>query len=258
MRQTFFKLLPGLVGGLLGWMMFNPPVWLEALGPLAWVVNLGLVAVLLVSVVGFIIVNNLPERLETEIAPETDVHEELRDLERRFAALGFRSAGPPLRVKIAPSAILLGFVHEKEPVYASAFRTETSPPKTSYDFVSILHGERGGLTTNADPGGAALPAGDGGLRQLFPGESVDAMFARHLDGIAYLNERGIPCRALSAGMFAQDLALGISKQRAAFMAAPFVGTLVTLWRAASKQVPFVGSLREQTIAENQISRLLTT
>ena len=98
----------------------------------------------------------------------------------------------------------------------------------SLHFVSILHGEKGGLTTNADPTGAALPAGDGGVRQVFPGESPEQLYRRHLDGMAYLRERGIACRSVSADTFAQDLAFGIGRQREVFTASPLAGTLVTL------------------------------
>jgi hypothetical protein len=243
MRDHFYKVMPWIAGTLLGWMLWNPPAWLESLGPLAYLVNLGLVG---------------PSRLEMTPVKEDVVHAELRELGRRFEQLGFRPAGPPRRVKIAPAAIVLGFVHESEPVYGTAFRTETLPPKVCCDFVSILHGDKGGLTTNADPSGAALPAGDGGLRQVFPGEPLEQLYRRHLDGMAYLRERGIHCRPLSADTFPQDLAFGIGRQREVFAASPLRGTLVTLWRAATKQVPFVGSLRDQRIAQTQISRLLVS
>jgi hypothetical protein len=258
MRDTLFKIMPWMFGALLGWGMWNPPTWLASLGPLAWAINLALLALVLIGFVGMLILANLPSRLEMEPVDESVVHAELRALGNRFEQLGFRQAGPPRRVKIAPSAIVLGFVHEKQPVYATAFRTETLPAKLSCDCVSILHGDKGGLTTNADPGGAALPEGDGGLRQVFPGEGPEGLLQKHLDGIAYLRERGIHCRPLSADLFPQDLAFGIGRQREVFTSSPLRGTLVTLWRSATKQVPFLGSLRQQSIAETQIGRLLVS
>jgi hypothetical protein len=255
-RDAFYKFMPGISGLLLGWLLWNPPTWLTSLGPLAYVVNLGLVGFLLISVVSLVIMANLPERLEMHAVNDDEVHVDLRELGCRFERLGFRSAGPPRRVKIAPSAILLGFVHETEPVYGTVYRTETVPAKSAFDFVSILHDEKGGLTTGADPGGAALPAGDGGLRQVFTGEQPEEVFRKHIDGVSYLRERGIHCRSVSADTFPQDLAHGIGRQRQVFTASPLRGTLVTLWRSATKQVPFVGSLREQQVAETQIARLL--
>jgi hypothetical protein len=132
------------------------------------------------------------------------------------------------------------------------------PAKLCFDFVSILHGEKGGLTTNTDPGGAALPEGDGGLRQVFPGESLETLFQKHLDGIAYLRDRGIQCRGVSADLYPQDLTWAIGKQRKIFTASPVRGTLVTLWRAATKRVPFIGPLRDQPVAQGQIARLLAS
>ena len=258
MRDMVFKTMPWIAGLLLGWMIWNPPVWLQSLGPLAFVLNLGLVGLLLIGVVSIVIIANLPARVEMSPVRESDVHAELRELGRRFEKLGFQPAGPPRRVKIAPSAIVLGYVHESEPVYGTAFRTETIPAKLCFDFVSILHGEKGGLTTNADPGGAALPEGDGGLRQVFPNESLETLFRKHLDGIAYLRDRGIQCRAVSADLYPQDLTWAIGKQRKIFTASPVRGTLVTLWRAATKRVPFIGPLRDQPVAQGQIARLLAS
>jgi hypothetical protein len=250
--------MPWIAGLLLGWMLWHPPAVLESLGPLAWIVNLGLVGLLLIGVIAMVIIANLPSQVEMNAVDEGTVHAELRQLGDRFERLGFRRAGPPRRVKIAPSAIVLGFAHETEPVYGTAFRTETMPAKLCFDFVSILHGDKGGLTTNADPAGAALPEGDGGLRQVFPGEELEELFRKHVDGIAYLRDRGIHCRPVSTDMFPKDLAMGIGRQREVFTASPVRGTLVTLWRAATKKVPFIGPLRDQAVAENQIARLLVS
>lgn len=258
MKDTFFKVMPWIAGMVLGWMLWHPPAWLESLGPLAFVVNFGLVGLLLIGVVSMVIIANLPSQVEMIPVDEGTVQAELRQLGDRFEQLGFRQAGPPRRVKIAPSAIVLGYVHETEPVYGTAFRTETIPAKLCCDVVSILHGDKGGLTTNADPAGAALPEGDGGLRQVFPGEQLEELYRKHLDGIAYLHDRGIDCRPVSADMFPRDLALGIGRQRDVFTASPLRGTLVTLWRAATKKVPFTGPLRDQAVAENQIARLLVS
>jgi hypothetical protein len=258
MRDLVFKTMPWIAGLMLGWMIWNPPVWLQSLGPLAFVLNLGLVGVLLIGVVSMVIITNLPARVEMSPVGESEIHAELRALGRRFEQLGFRPAGPPRRVKIAPSAIVLGYVHESEPVYGTAFRTETMPAKLCFDFVSILHGEKGGLTTNTDPGGAALPEGDGGLRQVFPGESLENLFRKHLDGIAYLHDRGIECRGVSADLYPEDLTWAIGKQRQIFTASPVRGTLVTLWRAATKRVPFIGPLRDQPVAQGQIARLIAS
>jgi len=256
MRDTFYKYMPAASGVLLGWFLFNPPAWMQSLGPLAYVVNIVLCALLLLGIVALIVVGNLPARLQVKPIGENEVHGELRAIGIKLEALGFRSAGPPLRVEIAPAATLLGYVHEKEPVYATVFRTGTSPAKTSHDFVSILHGEKGGLTTNAEPAGAVLPAGAGGMRQVFPDATIETLYERHLKGMAYLRERGVHCRNVSADTFRKDFETAISRQRETFLASPLVNTFVTLWRAGTKQVPFIGALREQKIAERQIAKLL--
>ncbi len=258
MRDNFYKFAPWVFGFALGWILFNPPAWLQALGPLAWVINIAICAALLLSIVALVILANLPRELSLEDVTENEVHPELRGMARQFAELGFQPAGGPWRVNVAPAAILMGFVHPSQPVYATAFRTETLPAKLGYDFISMLHGEKGGLTTNAMPDGAVLPESAGSLRQVFTGASPETLFERHLEGIAYLHERGIQVRAVSAGTLRHDFARAMAEQRALFVASPFRGALVTLWRAATKRVPFVGALRDQKIASQQIARLLAS
>jgi hypothetical protein len=256
MRDLFYKLMPGGLGLLLGWALFNPPQWMRALGPAAWGVNVGICALLLLSGVAWIILSNLPETMSMKPASDHDVHGDLRALGKQIEALGFRPVGPPYRVQTAPSAILLGYVHDREPVYATAYRTEHVRPRTAFDFVSMLHGDRGGLTTNAEPEGAVLPAGCISLRQVFPGEAPEALFRRHLEGIAYLGERRISCRPVSADLFQTDFVGAMARQRALFLHAPLKNTLLTLWRAGTRRVPFVGALSAQKIAGRQIEQLL--
>ena len=162
-----------------------------------------------------------------------------------------------MRIHVAPPALVVGFVHPTEPVYGTVFRTDTVPPKTSHDFVSILYGDRGGLTTNTEPAGAALPEGTGGFRQVIPGESLDRLFRAHLDGLAYLKERGIQARPVSADTLQQDLRKAFRRQREVFLGSPVRSTFVTFWRSATKKVPFLGRLREQRIVDAQIARFLT-
>jgi hypothetical protein len=256
MRNTLYKFMPMVFGLVLGWLLFNPPAVLDSLGFLAYGMNGLICGLLLVSLIAVVIIANLPAEVKMEPVSDREVTADLHALASRLDRLGFRAAGPPRKVHIAPAAILVGFVHPSEPIYATIFRTDTVPSKTSYDFVSILHGDKGGLTTNADPGGASLPAGHSGLRQVFPGAEIETLFQRHREGITYLRERGVHCRPVSADTFPQDFVRAIARQREIFIASPLKGALVTLWRAATKKVPFVGTLRDQKIAQQQIGRLL--
>jgi hypothetical protein len=208
-------------------------------------------------VVPLIALANLPADLKMEAVRPEQVPAELRPLGDHFMKLGFHPVEPPFRVEMAPAAYVIGFVHETEPVYGTAFRTTTVPAKTSYDFVSILEGDRGGLTTNADPSGAALPAESGGFRQVLRGQDPERLFRAHLDGLAYLRSQGFSARPVSAETFQRDLKAAVRRQRELFLATPLRSSMLTLWRAATKQVPFSGSLRTQKVASEQLRTLLS-
>ncbi len=254
--SQLFRYLPIAFGLLLGWLLWNPPAFLDGLGAWRWLVNGALCLVLLVSFVPLLVAAALPRVLGLEPRPDAQLDPEMERLRHRMQALGFEPAGPVYEVQMAPAATLLGMAHTRYPVYGAVFRTGTIPAKTSYDFVSMLDGELGGLTTNDMPEGAALPAGDGGLRQVLPERSMEQLFQAHVAGIEYLQSRGIGVRAVSAGAFPEDFLWAMSRQREVFFSSPVLHSLVTFWRAATKRVPQVGTLVEQRYAQGQIERLL--
>lgn len=255
MRNAAYKYLPIAFGVAVGWLIFHPPTFLAALGPGRFVVHAVLIGFLMLSVVPLLALANLPEQVRMTPLSESQVPPELAGVRRQFLSLGFSDAGPPRRVEIAPAAIVLAFVHSREPVYGTAFRTDTVPPRVSHDLVSILDGDRGGLTTNAEPQGAALPAAAGAFRQVLPGATLPVLLEAHLEGVRYLRERGLAARPVSADAFELDLARGLRRQRETFLSAPLRGSLLLFWRAATKQVPFVGRLREQRVAARQLQAL---
>jgi len=123
--------------------------------------------------------------------------------------------------------------------------------------VSILDGDRGGLTSGAEPAGALVPAASGSLRQVFPMADVEQVLRRHREGLQYLRARGLSAKAVSATTFRRDFATSFRRQREAFLAAPLRGAAVTLWRAATGRTPHVGPIAQQAAARAVIQELLT-
>jgi hypothetical protein len=257
MRRRLSRFLPILVGVVLGYLLVSPPEWLSPLGPWRWVAVVAIVLLGLLVFTAWQLSANLPADPPLEAAAEAEVSGELRGLCARFEALGFQRIGPPMTVGIAPPALMVALVHEAERAYATAFRTSTLPPKTAFDCVSILDGDRGGLTTGAEPAGAAIPAARGSLRQVFPGGSVEQVFERHREGLQHLRGQGLSARAVSASTFRRDFATSFRRQREAFTAAPLRGAAITLWRAATGRTPHLGPIASQAVAQTTIRELLT-
>lgn len=238
------KLLPIAIGIGIAWLLFHPPAFLEELGALGWVLGAMGCAVLLVLAIAFMIGLNLPADVAvTPLGRQLDPS--LAELAGRIRALGFADAGPPYEIGMSPPASLVALVHPSEPVYAAVYRTGTVPPVLNFDFVSILDGFRGGLTTNPDVRGATLPPAPGAFRQVFPGGSVEELYTRHLEGVAFLRTRGFPCKRVSAATFVDDFKRSIARQREAFLASPLGTTLSALVRSVTGRVPDVGPLAAQ-------------
>jgi hypothetical protein len=257
MKGTLAKFAPFVVGIALGWMLLAAPEWFSALGPLRYAVGVLLVAALLIGVVIVQILAALPAAVELTPLPGAE-RADLRALADGYLALGFFQAGPPLSVGVAPPAVLLPFVHEQAYTYGTVFRTGTVPAKTSYDFVSILEGARGGgLTTGPEWRGATLPAGPGDLRQVFQGAGLETLFQRHKEGLDFLRTRGLRPKRVSAATFADDFRAAIAYQRRSFLSNPVVNATIAIWRSAVGRSPHMGPIGSQRGTATQIRRLLT-
>ena len=151
---------------------------------------------------------------------------------------------------------LVPFVHASEPVYATVFRTGTVPAVTAFDFVSILDGFRGGLTTSADSRAGTLPAGPGNSARssTAPGSSrpIDYTWRASLAPFA-----GLPAKRASAQEFASGFKTALARQREDFQGRPVRYALVALWRSVSKRHPHNGSLASQPAASVQVRELQT-
>jgi hypothetical protein len=256
MKDGIAKILPFAVGGAIGWLLFHPPQWLGPAGPLRTLLMVAVGFVLLVAFIVYVIAASVP--MDVAVAAHAGpVDPGIARYGEHLKALGFVEAGPPLRVEVKPAVVLQPFVHASEPVYATAFRTGTVPAVTAYDFVSILDGFRGGLTSNADPRGGTLPAGPGAFRQIASGAGVEAVFRLHLEGVAWLRGRGLGVRKVSAQDFVADFKAAIRKQGEGFRSAPVRHALIALWRTVSKRHPHDGPLARQSGAESQVRALQT-
>ena len=126
MKDNIAKVLPFVVGGFIGWLLFNPPVFLGPPGPLRTALLAAAGFMLLVAFIVYSIAASVPA--DIEISPHAGpVDAGIGALAGRIRALGFVEAGPPLRVEIKPAVTLVPFVHASEPVYATVFRTGTVP-----------------------------------------------------------------------------------------------------------------------------------
>lgn len=257
MRDTFFKFMPIVVGGLLGWLLVNPPAALASLGSLRYVVMAVLVLVLLLVWTAVLNAVNLPADVSLEPLTDDVVEGDLRKLRHDFQSLGFLQAGSPYRVGIAPSGVMVAFIHAKEPVFGTIFQTGTIPRKTSFNLVSILEGERGKLTSIPHRHGAVTPVSPGVLLQVFPGARPEKLIEAHYDGLAYLLERGLRARALEAASFPRYFKNSVRRQREVFLSAPLRTAAIALWRIVTGSTPHLGSIRTQPVAQREIEALLS-
>lgn len=254
MKDVINKFLPFIVGGFIGWLLFNPPAWLALRGPLRTVIMIAVALVLLLAFIVYSISASVPA--DVGLTPYSGLIDPgISAYADKIKTLGFVEAGPPLRVDVKPATTLVPLVHASEPVYATVFRTGTVPAITAFDFVSILDGFRGGLTTGADPRGGALPADPGTFRQIISEAGVEQVYRLHLEGVAWLRAQGLPAKKVSVHEFAFDFKKAMAKQRQGFRSSPVRHAWIALWRTVSKRHPHNGPLAGQPAAAAQARQL---
>ena len=254
MKALIFKVLPLVIGVAIGWLLINPPDWLDMPAWVRYPVLLLLVAV--VVLIGFmvLILSNLPRDVELKAEDARKVSQGMFDLLDGYERAGFELAGPAFEVGVQPPAILVSLTHTSGEIYGTIFRTQTIPPKTSCDVVSIFE-PVGGLTTCAAREGAVLPTGPGVFFQVFENADTQTQLDRHLAALTYLKSRGVRVKHVSADTFPDDFKNAIASQRRFFLRRPFRHTIVTVYRAATGRTPHLGPLEEQDVARRSLDQL---
>lgn len=257
-KASIWKFLPIIIGVALGLLIVNPPDWLRVAGIFAYLITAVVAFGVLVGFIILLINKNLPAELILTPENQPGILVDLMGLASELERLGFVRATPtPLRVEIAPPALLVPFVNEKERIYATIFKTGTIPAKISYDMISIVDGWRGGLTTGPNPQGASFPAPPGSLKQVFPGAAFPTLFEKHREALSYLKGKGLPAKAIRGDSFEVDFKKSFAGSRLHFLSSPVSFALITLWRSSTNKNPHLGPIQTQAIAQQTIEKILT-
>jgi hypothetical protein len=254
MKDLVFRALPIVVGVAIGWLVVAPP---EFLG-LPWWARVGMAipaaAIVLLGVLMLLIGANLPADVSLKPVDQRRVSEQMIDMFNAYQAAGFQLAGPPLEVGVTPPAILVPLVDGQARMYGTIFRTQTDPPKTACDIVTVLE-PFGGLTTGALAEGAALPAAPGSFYQVIPGADITTLRDKHVEALAFLERQGLRCKPATAESFPGDFKAALARARKHFWSNPFWYTMVVFYRSTTGNTPHMGALANQAVAQASLRKL---
>jgi hypothetical protein len=255
-KASFFRALPIGVGALIGWFLVYPPDFLRALGWGAHAVTGLLAVILLLSVVALSILANLPGTLHLREAPESAPSREMQHLLASYELLGFGQVGPPRQAALSPATLIYLFRHEKEPIVGTVYEPQVLGARPAYDFVSVLAGGKGGLTSSAAVQAATLPCAPGVLRQVIAGADVETLLKAHRRALRRLQELGVAADPVAADDLVPSLKRAIARDRQAFLRRPVRATLTALWRTMRKRSPEACPLEDQPDFEERARHLV--
>jgi len=255
MREPFFKMLPYLLGGFLGFLITFPPDSFLALGPWRPLILACIVIVGLLAVTGLQLAISLPRDVNVEPLAET-LAPDVAALIHQYRAIGFELVIPLLRVDIRPSGTLSIMVNRSAGCWGSVFVTGTVPRRVGYDIYSIIEGERGSLTSLAEPGAAVLPLAPGCFKQVFHGATPEVLLARHREAQAFLSERGVRFDPPGPQDVPARIRRSLNTQRQIIAANPLKAAALVLWRATTKSTPYNLPVASQKGTEATLRYLL--
>jgi hypothetical protein len=255
MKNFLAMILPIAVGAGLGLLLFHPPSWVTPSGPGGFLVAGGIVFILLIVFIAISMAASIPAQVRLRPI-EGLADPSVLSLVRELKELGFVEAGGPYLVEIRPAAALVPFVHLREPVYATVFRTGTLPAATSYDFVSIFEAAPGGLTTTSNWRGGTVPGGPGEFRQILKGAGFRQVYETHLEGIRWLRDRGLRAKDVSADSFTDDFLQALGRHRRHYRSTALKSAVISFWRTFSRKGPDSGILASQKCAEGRARAFL--
>jgi hypothetical protein len=106
--------------------------------------------------------------------------------------------------------LIAAWTHESEPTYFCLYLKGGSQSFT--DFVTVLNGGRGALTTGSTRDGLLMPKGPGDYHQAFPGKTLDESWQLHRQALDYLCGRPGTSIAGGPGGFSEALIEGVAGQ----------------------------------------------
>jgi hypothetical protein len=255
MRDLFFKLLPYITGAALGFLVFFPPDSFAALGAWRPLVLGALLVFGLLATTGVSLATSLPREPRIEPLTGEPTPHEVAVLLESYRALGFELLEPPLRIGLRPSATLWMLAHRGYGCWGSVFRTGTLPARVGFEMVSQIEGDRGRLSSVADPDAAILPPGPGHFKQVLRGASPAQLLAYHMKAHAYLAHRGVRFEAPHPGGLAERVRRSMESQRRAVMRNPLKAAALALWRATTKSTPYGTAIEWQKGTEATLRQL---
>jgi hypothetical protein len=255
MRTLFFKMLPHIVGGLIGLLIIFPPDAFQALGLWRFLVLAAIAIIGLLAMSGFLIAVNFLREVAVEPVEEA-LAPDVAALIDRFRSTGFELVIPLLRLDLRPPGTMSIMINRSAECWASVYSTGTIPRRVGYEIYSEIEGERGTLTSLADPGAAVLPLMPGYFKQVFFGALPEVLLARHGEAQAFLMARGVRFEPPGPQDIPARIRRAAKAQRQFIAANPLKALVLLVWRGVTRTTPYNQPVAIQKTTEATLRYLL--
>jgi hypothetical protein len=186
----------------------------------------------------------LPEQPRLEPAPNAEISPRMRELDEAVRGLGFRSVMSPARVATRPPTLMLVYLHESEPVYASVERVHHSGDEhVALSFATELDGGERGLESTDFESAGLVPKSPAVFFQILPGLDAPRLLEFHRRALAELATRGHKASRAREDRMERTLIRAWNREREFLRESAFRHAAGMLWKISTRNPGPVGPLR---------------
>jgi hypothetical protein len=186
----------------------------------------------------------LPRDARPHPDPEAEISPRMRELDEAVRGLGFRSVMGPARVATRPPTLMLVYLLESEPVYASVEQVHhRGDEHVALSFATELDGGERGLESTDFESGSLVPKSPAIFFQILPSLDPPRLLEHHRRALTELEKRGHLASPATEERLEDALVRGLARERDFLNGAALRHAAVMLWRVASRSRSHLGPLK---------------
>ena len=211
----------------------------------------------LMGLVFFAIYRTFPNKPSLVSIDSIQLDPGIMQTRQQLRQLGFASISRAMALNMSPQTGLIAMMDQKNKTFSIAYHPIVAPHKQGTDFVSVIqhrsHPDRVSiLTTGNLAEGGTLTVPRGSFMQLFPGETPQVLFQKHLAALQFLQQHGVHVKAIKQESFRPTLFNSLKRMRATFVANPVWNTLRALVVTFTKSSGYLAPISQQASVRRQI------
>jgi hypothetical protein len=185
----------------------------------------------------------LPARPRLQPDANAEISPRMRELDEAVRGLGFRPVGSPARVATRPPTLMLVYLLEGRPIYASVEQAYHSGEEhVSLSFATELDGGERGLESTDFESASLVPTSPAVFFQTLPNLDPPRLLEYHRRALTELEKRGHEASPATEQSLEDTMIRALDRERGFLRGSAFRHAAAMLWNISTRNPGPVGPL----------------